>query len=83
MTSNDEVTPGSDEAAVMHTVGANVRVEIFRAGRTQDDVAALLHIGQSSLSRRLSGEVPFRIHELVLISRALGVPVAAFLEGVR
>jgi len=72
---------GTDEAAVSRLIGNNVRTEIFRLGRTQDDVAALLHLGQASLSRRLSGEVPFRVHELVVISRALNVPCSKFLEG--
>jgi len=72
---------GTDEAAVARLVGNNVRTEIFRLGRTQDDVAALLHMGQASLSRRLSGEVPFRVHELVVVSRALNVPCSVFLEG--
>ena len=72
----------TDEQDISRCIGANVRAELSRAGKRQDDIAAALHMGQSNLSARLSGQVPFRVHELVLISRELGIPLMRLFEGV-
>lgn len=79
----DLIMNNQHAAQIVRQVAANVRTEIFRLGRTQDDAAAWLGIGQSSLSRRLTGEVPFKVHELVLIAENLGVPVGKFFENAR
>lgn len=72
----------TSEQRVNRLVGANVRAEMARAGRTQEQIAAALHTGQSNLSSRLAGAVPFRIPELVTISEVLGVPLTRFFVDV-
>lgn len=61
------------------TTGTNVKAELVRAGLTQEQAAAELHIGQASLSERLSGNIPFRVNELVRLSRRFGIPLGRFL----
>lgn len=43
----------------------------------QKKLAADLHMAQASLSRRLTGEVPFDIDELAEIARYFGVPLGS------
>lgn len=64
-------------------VAAEVRALMGR-GRghrrvSQAKLAADLHMAQASLSRRLTGEVPFDIDELAAIARYFGVPLASLL----
>ena len=63
-------------------IGLNVRAEIYRAGRTQEQMAAALHLGQASMSYRIRGVTPFRVTELVAISRELGIPLARLLVDI-
>lgn len=70
-----------EDRKISTTVGANVRAEMARLGRTQAEVAELMGFDQSGLSRRLTGETPFRITELVVLARAFGIPVSRFLEA--
>ena len=49
-----------------------------RSGVTQQALARKLHRTQQSISRRLSGQVPFDVEELDLIATALGIPVETF-----
>lgn len=59
-------------------VAAAVRAELARASRTQQSLAAHLHLSQPAISRRLSGDVSFSIDELVSIAAYLDVEVALF-----
>jgi transcriptional regulator with XRE-family HTH domain len=59
-------------------IGANVRAEIARAGKTQDQIADMLRISQAGVSLRLAGRSPFHAHELDTLAEELGVPVATF-----
>lgn len=59
-------------------VAASVRAELARASRTQQSLAAHLHLSQPAVSRRLSGDVSFSIDELVSIAAYLGIDVAVF-----
>lgn len=58
-------------------VAAEVRAYLARQRKTQGDVAALLGLSQQSVSRRMSGVIPFDVEELHKIAVFLGVPVAA------
>jgi len=60
-------------------IASNVRAEIARAGHTQSSLARQLNRSQSSLSRRLSGELPFDVHELTEIADALGVTLGTLI----
>ena len=57
-------------------VAANVRAEAARRGLRQADLAGSLGVSQETLSRRLTGRVPFDVDELVDVAAALGVDVA-------
>lgn len=55
------------------TVAAEVRAAMARAGKRQADIAGVIGMHQGSLSKRLSGDMPFRVDELVQIARAVDV----------
>lgn len=59
-------------------VAASVRAELARAGRTQQSLAAHLHLSQPAVSRRLSGDVSWSIDELVSVAEYLSVEVSVF-----
>lgn len=61
----------------------NVRAEMVRAGRSQQDIADLLDLSQPAVSRRLSGEVDFSATELTKLAAYLSVPVSTFFDGER
>lgn len=63
-------------------VGRNVRAEMARNGITQTDLAQHLHMAQSAVSRRLKGEVPFNVNELVDVARVVRTPIARFVVGI-
>jgi transcriptional regulator with XRE-family HTH domain len=44
--------------------------------KTQAELAARLGISQAAVSRRLSGEVDFRVKEMLIIDEWLGQPAA-------
>lgn len=56
-------------------VAATVRAEMARRQITQGALAAHLHLSQPAVSRRLSGEKAFDVHELSAISSLLSVPL--------
>jgi transcriptional regulator with XRE-family HTH domain len=60
-------------------VAANVRAEMARHRVTQAQLATVLGLHQMSVSRRLNGEVPFDVNELVAVADYLGVDPAALL----
>lgn len=57
-------------------VAANVRAELARAGKTQEDAAVVLNKTRQAVSRRLLGRVPFDVHEVTALADYLGIPVA-------
>lgn len=63
-------------------VARNVRAEMARAGKNQQDVAAHLGISQQSVSRRMSGSTPFTIDELAAIARMLDVRLTELVREV-
>lgn len=58
-------------------VAATVRAEVARQRVPQRTIAAALGLSQSSLSRRLLGEVALTLTELQQIATTLDVPVTA------
>ena len=58
------------------TIAAEVRAEIFRQHKTQDDLAALLGLSQPSISARLLGRRSFRAEELKTVADWLQVPLS-------
>ena len=51
-----------------------------RRGITQIPLARHVPMSQQALSRRLSGNVSFTVHELERIADYLGVPLATLIE---
>lgn len=64
------------------TAGANVRAEMGRKGISQAVLASGLGMSQTAISKRLRGETPFDINELVRIAAVLDVPLDRLTEGV-
>lgn len=60
-------------------VAAEVRAELARQRKTQNDLAASLGITAATAARRLDGSVPFDTRELFALALWLNVPVSAFM----
>lgn len=60
-------------------VGANIRAEMARRGISQTELASQMGIGQSALSKRLAGAIPFDVNELVVVARLLRVSTSDLL----
>lgn len=58
-------------------VGANVRAELARSGRTASELALHLGIGNASMSGRINGKVALDVNEVDAIARFLNVPISA------
>ena len=61
------------------TVGHNVRAEMTRQSLTQADIATVLGVSQSGVSRRLLGAIAFDVTELTALARLFGVPASQLL----
>lgn len=61
-------------------VAANVRAELARADKSQEDAAAELRVSRSAFGRRMTGEVPFDVVELDRLAAFLDVPVTHLVE---
>lgn len=60
-------------------VAAEVRAELARQQMSQSELAKRLGVAQQTVSRRMTGEVPFDIAELATIAELLGVPMSQLL----
>ena len=65
----------------LSTIGANVRAELARHGKSQSALAQVLGIAQPGVSKRLAGTVEFGAGELIKVATFLGVPVSSFYVG--
>lgn len=61
--------------------GANIRAEMARRGVSQVELSTQLDLSQSQLSKRLRGDVPLDVDELVKIAEALDVPLSVLLPA--
>ncbi|MEE3066541.1 MAG: helix-turn-helix transcriptional regulator [Actinomycetota bacterium] len=61
-------------------VARNVRAELARRGKTQEDIAGLLGFTRQAVSRRFLGRVEFRVNELQAIAEYLDVPMSALVD---
>jgi len=52
-----------------------------RVGVTQAELAAVVGVGQSSLSKRIIGKQDWSVTELMAVAERLGVPMATLLAG--
>ena len=67
--------------SLVRAVADQVRIEMFRRGTTQRQIAEILGLSQTQVSRRLQGLVELRLSELERIAAAMGVPVAVLLPA--
>jgi transcriptional regulator with XRE-family HTH domain len=65
------------DETVTNVIARNLRAEIARMELTQAKFGDLLDMRQQALSRRLMGETPWTINELIGAARALEVPLSA------
>lgn len=68
-----------DTTSTRKAVAAEVRAAIARAGLHPTAVADKAGISRTTFRRRISGDSPFTIDELVATANALGVDVSTFL----
>lgn len=66
------MTP-TDPPTVTRSVGLQLRAEIVRSGKSARGVAADLKKSHVWLARRLRGETPLTVEDVVLIAGAIGV----------
>jgi transcriptional regulator with XRE-family HTH domain len=60
-------------------IATEVSVAALRAGASQNAIASHLGISQAAFSRRMTGDVDFRVSELRAISAFLNVPLEQLL----
>lgn len=53
-----------------------------RQRRTSNDLAEILHVSQSSASRRMTGEVGMNLDEVELVTQWLGIEAVSLLRSV-
>jgi hypothetical protein len=59
---------------------AGIRAELARAGVEQKVVAEWLGYQPSQITRRMQGEVEWRISEIQIIAKRLGLPITALMD---
>lgn len=64
---------------VTKRVTAEVRAEAGRQNATQAEIAQILGISQTQVSRRFTGQIDFGIDELAKLAEAWGVPFTRLL----
>lgn len=63
-----------------HLVAGEIRAELARQRRSQAELAELLGVSKPWLSRRLSGETPLAVADVVVMAEALGVATSTFTD---
>jgi transcriptional regulator with XRE-family HTH domain len=63
-----------------HEVAATIRAELARRRIPQARLAQLLGMTQVSVSRRLTGQTPITVDELVTIAGFLELPISQLLK---
>lgn len=62
-------------------VAANVRALLARNRATQAQLAALLGVSNATVSRRMTGELPWDVDELALIAARYGTTVESLVAA--
>ncbi|WP_183358236.1 helix-turn-helix domain-containing protein [Garicola koreensis] len=60
-------------------VGREIKAWLARHSLKQTDLADVIGVAQKNVSRRLRGEIPFRIDELLAITQALDITLGQLL----
>lgn len=76
------VDPRTAETAANLKISGEVRAWMARRGLKQVWLADVLGVGQSAVSKRLRGQLPFTAPELLLIASALDISLGELLGGI-
>ena len=72
----------STDSKIREAIARNVRVELARADKSKSEFAAEIFGGsRMNAWRRLSGEVPFSVDQIVRFAIWLGVPVTEIITA--
>lgn len=63
-----------------HPIGSEIRAGLARLGYTQETLGTKLNLSRAAIQRRLSGEVQFRIYELMATAEFLQVPLESLIS---
>ncbi len=67
-------------SSLAEIVAAEVRAEMGRQRKSQDDLADVLGIARSVISLRLNGHRPFKLAEVELLADYFGVPLTSLIR---
>jgi transcriptional regulator with XRE-family HTH domain len=62
------------------TVAAEIRAEMGRQQKSQEDLADVLGTARSVISLRLNGHRPFKLDEVQRLADYFGVPITALIR---
>lgn len=79
MSTDVVVLPAPDHKPFTVIVAAKIRGRIAELGYRQADLAGVLGVSQQSVSKRLTGKVPFDVNELEKVATWLGYSVVQLL----
>jgi len=77
---SDETHDSDRKLPAAKRAGARIHMAMWERRIRQADLAARVGMSQSTLSKKLRGEVPMTVDELVTIAHALGIPACELLE---
>jgi len=77
---SDETHEPERKLPAAQHAGAVLHMVMWERRIRQTDLAARVGMSQSTLSKKLRGEVPITVDELVQLAHAVGVSVCALLE---
>lgn len=72
--------PNAPRTYPAKVIAQNVRAEMARRGRSQAELAAVLRLTQSAISRRLAAKIDFSATELAEVGKWLNLPVASLYD---
>jgi transcriptional regulator with XRE-family HTH domain len=67
-------------SSLAEIVAAEIRAEMGRQRKSQDDLADVLGIARSVISLRLNGHRPFKLAEVELLADYFGVPITSLIR---
>jgi transcriptional regulator with XRE-family HTH domain len=67
-------------SSLAEIVAAEIRAEMGRQRKSQDDLADVLGIARSVISLRLNGHRPFKLAEVEQLADYFGVPITSLIR---
>lgn len=75
------VTRLPEPQGISETIKVELKVLLARAGQTQHDLAQVIGVSDSQMSKRMRGAIAFDVFELDALARHFGVSVASIVGG--